>query len=62
MLSVASISSKLSRRLLRATLRPVAAASYSNGAGDGDKEASKKLYELRTYAIRPDKFGEYMKI
>jgi hypothetical protein len=22
----------------------------------------KKIYELRTYAIRPDKFGEYLKV
>ena len=28
-------------------------------AGSND---NKKIYELRTYAIRPDKFGEYLKL
>ena len=32
----------------------------SNGGEDGG--SSGKLYELRTYAIKPDKFGEFSKI
>lgn len=29
------------------------------GSNDADNN---KIYELRTYAIRPDKFGEYLKL
>ena len=34
-------------------------AAHRAEAGTND---DKKIYELRTYAIRPDKFGEYMKL
>ena len=55
-----------SARLFRGVSRKaVFSASLSTSPathkGDGGSE-NKKIYEFRTYAIRPDKMGEYMKI
>ena len=41
------------------SLSTTAVCRATSTTGDND---DKKIYELRTYAIRPDKFGEYMKI
>ena len=44
-----------------ASLSTTAAACRAETIGSNDAE-NKKIYELRTYAIRPDKFGEYLKL
>lgn len=49
------------RAVHSATLSTTAAAHRAE-TGSNDEDNSKKIYELRTYAIRPDKFGEYLKV
>lgn len=44
-----------------ASLSTTAAARRAETTGSNDAD-NKKIYELRTYAIRPDKFGEYLKL
>lgn len=46
---------------LRTTYPASFSASTVSRAQTGEDD-NKKIYELRTYAIRPDKFGEYLKI
>ena len=54
-----------SKVISRVVQRVPCAASFSTSTcrlvQSGD-DGSNKIYELRTYAIRPDKFGEYLKI
>ena len=44
------------------SLSTTAAVHRAERGGNGDLKTDSKIYELRTYAIRPDKFGEYLKI
>ena len=50
-----------SRRLVGGIVRYAASFSTSSPRRtETENGDSKKIYEFRTYAIRPDKFGEYM--
>ena len=65
MFRVAASSLRLFRgvRHHSASLSTTAAACRAETTGTGSNDAeNKKIYELRTYAIRPDKFGEYLKL
>ena len=60
MLRLSSAARSILRGVPRRTVRTACLSTSSTQGGDGG--GKKKIYEFRTYAIRPDKFGEFTKI